>query len=124
MDTISSKDYESAVEKISLREPGQVLYEPDPAVFRAGLVRPLAVRLNAAQLDPDIAYLTSDILVDTPYAKAYQVEDWLPFNLKRLRSYLRQRGILSSRCKESGSPIRTEDTDSSLAPRARKGQIV
>jgi len=93
---------------VRLSEPQAYLYEPDPSILRAGLVRTLGLQLDAAQLDPDIAYLTSDRLVESPFAKAYQVEDWLPFNLKRLRSLLRQRGVKRVVVKKRGSPIRPE----------------
>jgi hypothetical protein len=93
---------------VRLSEPQAYLYEPDPSILRAGLVRTLGAHLDAAQLDPDIAYLTSQRLVETPFAKAYQVEDWLPFNLKRLRSLLRQRGVERVVVKKRGSPIQPE----------------
>jgi hypothetical protein len=93
---------------VRLSEPLDYLYEPDPAVLRAGLVRTLGEQLDAAQLDPDIAYLTSDRLVETPFARAYQVEEWLPFGLKRLRSTLRQRGVTRVVVKKRGSPLQPE----------------
>jgi SAM-dependent methyltransferase len=93
---------------LPLGEPRRYLYEPDPAILRAGLVRALGAQLDAAQLDPAIAYLTSDRLVETPFARAYTVEDWLPFNLKRLRSVLRQRGVERAVVKKRGSPIQPE----------------
>jgi hypothetical protein len=93
---------------VRLSEPRAYLYEPDPSILRAGLVRKLGAQLEAAQLDPDIAYLTSDQRLDTPFAQAYQVEDWLPFNLKRLRSLLRQRGVEQVVVKKRGSPIQPE----------------
>jgi SAM-dependent methyltransferase len=93
---------------VKLSEPQAYLYEPDPSVLRAGLVRMLGVQLKATQLDPDIAYLTGDLLLDTPFAKAYQVEEWLPFNLKRLRSLLRVRGVERAVVKKRGSPIQPE----------------
>jgi hypothetical protein len=91
-----------------LSEPQAYLYEPDPSVLRAGLVRMLGGQLEAAQLDPDIAYLTGERLVETPFAKAYRVEEWLPFNLKRLRSLLRGRGVERVVVKKRGSPIQPE----------------
>ena len=93
---------------VNLSEPLAYLYEPDPSILRAGLVRKLGAQLEAAQLDPDIAYLTGDQRLDTPFAKAYQVEDWLPFNLKRLRSHLRQRSVERVVVKKRGSPIQPE----------------
>ena len=110
---ISSQDEQArsltdAGPHLPLSEPLAFLYEPDPAVLRAGLVRSLGARLDAAQLDPDIAYLTADRLVETPFARAYAVEDWLPFNLKRLRFALRLRGVERAVVKKRGSPIQPE----------------
>ena len=44
--------------------PGQVLYEPDPALIRAGCLAWLCRRLHAHQFDPDIAYLAGDAVPD------------------------------------------------------------
>lgn len=89
--------------------PRGFLYEPDPAVLRAGLVRHLAATLEAAQLDPKIAYLTADDRRETPFARAWKVEEWLPFNLKRLRQVLRQRGVGKVTVKKRGSPLQPEE---------------
>jgi hypothetical protein len=91
-----------------LSEPMGWLYEPDPAIIRAGLVRTLGAELGATQLDPDIAFLTSDAHLDTPYARAWQIEDWMPFHRKRLRAYLRERGIGKVFVKKRGSPLDAE----------------
>ncbi len=88
-----------------MSEPRAWLYEPDPAVLRAGLVAALGARLDAAQLDPDIAYLTAGDYQSTPFARAWAVEDWFPFGLKKLRSYLRQRKIGRVTVKKRGSPL-------------------
>lgn len=91
-----------------LSEPRAYLYEPDPAVLRAGLVTDLGERLQAAQLDPSIAYLTADQFQPTPFARAWAVEDWFPFQLKRLRAYLRDRGVDRVVVKKRGSPLQPE----------------
>jgi hypothetical protein len=93
---------------VHLSEPLDYLYEPDPAILRAGLVRMLAAQLDAAQLDAEIAYLTGAQWVNTPFAQAYRVEDWLPFNLKRLRALLHQRRVERIVVKKRGSPIQPE----------------
>jgi len=92
----------------SLSRPLSYLYEPDPAILRAGLVTTLAAQLNAAQLDPTIAYLTSDVLIATPFARIWPIEDWMPFNLKKLRAYLRERNIGRVTVKKRGSPLEPE----------------
>lgn len=72
--------------------PRAYLLEPDPAVIRAHLVDTLAAHLDAAKLDPEIAYLTAGCPVQTPFATAYRVVEARPFSLKELRSRLRSLG--------------------------------
>lgn len=95
-------------EKLPLSEPKAYLYEPDPSILRAGLVAPLGMELAAAQLDPEIAYLTADRQSPTPFARSWQVLDWFPFQLKRLRAYLRERGVGQVVVKKRGSPLQPE----------------
>lgn len=92
----------------SIQDPLAYLYEPDAAVLRAGLVRDLAARLGAHQLDPDIAYLTAADKIGTPFARVWEIEAWFPFQLKRLRAYLRERGIGLVVVKKRGSPLQPE----------------
>ncbi|MDN3357175.1 SAM-dependent methyltransferase [Actinomadura sp. DC4] len=65
------------------------LYEPDGAVVRAHLVGEVAATIEGALADPRIAYITSDSLGVTPFARAYEIHDVLPFSVKRLRAALR-----------------------------------
>ena len=94
-----------------LSPPRATLYEPDPAIIRAGLLSEMAERLGVPlfRLDPQIAYLTGDTRVDSPWARVWPVLDWLPFNLKRLRAALRARGIGRVTVKKRGSPLQPED---------------
>ncbi len=91
--------------EIPIREPLAYLYEPDGAIIRAHLVEQLGRMLNAAKIDPDIAYLTTEQQQATPFARCYAVDDGFPFQLKRLRAYLRERGIGRVTIKKRGSPI-------------------
>lgn len=95
--------------RLPLREPDGYLYEPDPAVLRAGLVEMLGAELGAAQLDPEIAYLTASEQIETPFARVWPVTGWMPFQLKRLRAALRERGTGRVTVKKRGSPILPED---------------
>lgn len=88
--------------------PRAFLVEPDPAILRAGLVGNLGEELSAWQLDPSIAYLTTDQPARTPYGRTWPVLDWFPFQLKNLRAYLRQRGVGQLTVKKRGSPIDPE----------------
>jgi SAM-dependent methyltransferase len=90
---------------IAVTRPQAYLYEPDGAVIRAHLVEQLANVLGASKIDEDIAYLTATGVVPTSFARAFAVEDVLPFQLKRLRHYLRERQIGQVTIKKRGSPL-------------------
>jgi SAM-dependent methyltransferase len=94
---------------LPLGEPQEFLYEPDPAVIRAGLISELGNRLGALQLDADIAYLSAEQFSQGPFARVWEVENWFPFNVKRLREYLRERGVGEVTVKKRGSPLEPED---------------
>jgi SAM-dependent methyltransferase len=91
-----------------LAPPGAYLYEPDPAVIRAHVVGQLAEQLGAAQIDREIAYLTADRAIETPFARCWRVLEWLPWGLKRLRARLRALDAGSVTVKKRGSPLDTD----------------
>ena len=95
--------------KGKISKPQRFFYEPDPAVIRTGLIQQLMGVLDGAQVDPGIAYLTADKNITTPFARVWEVEDWFPFQLKRLRAYLRERHVGRVTVKKRGSPILPED---------------
>ena len=84
---------------------GAYLYEPDGAVIRAGLVGELADQVRGRLVDPTIAYVTADVLTPVPTATAYRVLDILPFGLKRLRTYLRERDVGRLTIKKRGTAV-------------------
>ena len=88
--------------------PLAYLYEPDPAILRAGLVANLGQRLEATQLDPTIAFLTSSRQTATPFARTYEVIDYLPFGRKRLQAALNSLNAGEVVLKKRGSPVDTE----------------
>ncbi len=111
-------------EVIPVGRPRAYLYEPDGAVIRAHLVEGLAQRLDAIKLDPDIAYLTADELTDTPFARAYAVESFMPFNLKRLRAHLRTLNVGRVVVKKRGSPIDPQDLIRRLRLRGERERVL
>ena len=84
---------------------GGYLYEPDGAVIRAGLVGEVAAQVRGRLVDATIAYVTSDTLVPVPSAMAYRVLDTMPFGLKRLRTYLRERDVGRLTIKKRGTAV-------------------
>ncbi|MBV9793318.1 MAG: class I SAM-dependent methyltransferase [Actinobacteria bacterium] len=78
---------------VPIREPGAFLYDPSPAVTRAGLVEDLARRLGAWKIDDQIAFLSTGTAEHTPFARTLQVLDSAPWNEKDFARRLRARGI-------------------------------
>ncbi|WP_433464653.1 class I SAM-dependent methyltransferase [Spirillospora sp. CA-128828] len=88
-----------------VRAWGRYLYEPDGAVIRAHLVGEVAGLVDGGLADPHIAYITSDELRPTPFAAAYEIEDVMPFSVKRLRAELRRREVGVLTVKKRGSAV-------------------
>ena len=100
---------------VPVTEPREYLLDPNPAVTRSGLVEDLARALFAsdnsddnpegspggnpvsggdvAKIDPQIAFLTLDRPVQTPFARTLRVLDSAPWNEKRFAKRLRELGI-------------------------------
>lgn len=97
-----------------LSTPRDWLLEPDAALLRAGLVEDAAAACDAYQLDATIAYLTADARPESPWVRAWRVRDWLPFHVKRLRAYLRERNIGTVTIKKRGSPLTPEQLTAQL----------
>lgn len=72
---------------------GSHLYEPDDAVIRAGLVTAVAAGVEGGLLDEHIAWVSSDQVFRTPFARTYRVVEEVPYREKGLRAALRARGI-------------------------------
>ncbi|MEO0563763.1 MAG: class I SAM-dependent methyltransferase, partial [Chloroflexota bacterium] len=93
---------------------GHWLCEPDPAIIRAGYVEHLASELGGQMLDQQIAYFTTEAKPNSPWVRAWEVQDWMPFHLKRLRAYLRARDVGRVTVKKRGSPLTPEGLTAKL----------
>ncbi|MEU6249337.1 class I SAM-dependent methyltransferase [Glycomyces sp. NPDC047010] len=92
-------------ERAEVGDVADYLYEPDGAVIRAGLVAELAEDLNAHMGSEDIAYLYGDQLTETPFARAWKVEEVWPLHPKKLKPLLAERGIGRLTIKQRGTGI-------------------
>jgi len=99
---------ESGAVAVAVTPVQNYLIEPDAAVIRAHLVQQLAAQLGATKIDETIAFLTAPTPPVTPLARTYAVEAAFPFQLKRLRAYLRERQIGHLIIKKRGSPLEVE----------------
>jgi hypothetical protein len=75
---------------------------------RAHLVAEVAAIVGGRLVDPSIAYVAADRYVDTPFARAYEIAEALPFSRKRLQQVLRARGVGRVTVKKRGSAVDTE----------------
>jgi hypothetical protein len=73
--------------------PGGFLLDPNPAITRAGLVQDLARTIGAWQIDPEIAFLSTDQPVVTPWARTLRVIASMPWRIKDVSAALRVHGI-------------------------------
>ncbi|MFG2818876.1 SAM-dependent methyltransferase [Kitasatospora sp. NPDC048365] len=95
---------------------GRYLYEPDGAVIRAHMVAEVAAQVEGRLIDPMIAYVTSDRLVPTPFAHAFELTDVLPYNVKKLKALLRERKVGTVVIKKRGMSITPEELRRQLKP--------
>lgn len=89
------------------------LYEPDPAVIRAGLVADLVHRefhaVGGRLLDEHIAYFCADAAVDSPLATGYRVLQVMPYKVKGLRRWVRETGVARLDIKKRGVDVTPEE---------------
>lgn len=120
-------DTETVVSERDLPDPvpvgaiGAYVYEPEPAVIRAGLVGVVASQVNGWLLDPAIAYICADEFVNTPLATAYHVIDEIPFAIKKMRAELQSRGYSNVVVKKRGVAVDPEQLRSSLRLKGSNG---
>ncbi|OAH16272.1 23S rRNA methyluridine methyltransferase [Streptomyces jeddahensis] len=108
----------------AVRPVGRYLYEPDGAVIRAHLVAEVAEDVGGGLIDETIAYVTADELRPTPYAAAYDITDQLPFNVKRLKALLRERGVGILTVKKRGSAVEPEELRRKVRPQGPNSATV
>ena len=108
-----------ACDALPLSAPRAWLLEPDPAVIRAHLVPQVAALTQAVQITPGIAYLTAETSIPTPFATAYRILDWLPYQEKAVRARLRQLGRRVEVVKKRDVPLEPEQVRKALLDKDR-----
>jgi len=78
---------------VPIAEPGAFLFDPSPAVTRAGLVEDLARLLGAWKIDPAIAFLSDDREHRSPFARTLRVLESAPWHERDFARRLRELGI-------------------------------
>lgn len=84
------------------------LYDPDPAVVRAGLVDLCAERLGLKRLDSAEEYLTGETRVDSPFVTPFEVLAEFPNNERALRRHLQDAAYGAYEIKCRHLPVQAE----------------
>ena len=87
---------------------GTFLFDPDPAVVRAGLVDAVAEKLGLARLDAAEEYLTGSDPVASSFVTPFRVLDELPNNDRQLRGYFRDHPAATVEIKCRHIPVQAE----------------
>ena len=98
-----SAEGDSADETVG--ELGEYVLEPDGSVIRARLIGDLARQLGARMLHPQIAYLTADDAVVSPFTTCFRVVETFSLDERTIKRELKQRGIGTIEIKKRGVDI-------------------
>lgn len=93
---------------------GDYIYEPDPAIIRAGLVAQTGLRLGLGQLDPHIAYLSGPSLIQSSLVTGYAIQAVLPLKIKKINHYLKSHGLGRANVKQRGTGLSPEKIQTQL----------
>ncbi|MGJ9520320.1 THUMP-like domain-containing protein [Actinotignum sp. GS-2025c] len=80
------------------------LYEPDPALMRAGGLDQVCSDFDLAPISPGLAYLSGDA-VASPLLARFKILDVLPLHAKTVATELRKRGVVRAEIKKRGTDI-------------------
>ena len=89
----------------NVRELGEYIYEPDNSVVRSHLISVLASDLKLGLVSPEIAYLTGDAELESPWLRGFKVLENLTFDRKKLKARLQELGIGILEIKKRGSDV-------------------
>ncbi|TWU14181.1 RNA cap guanine-N2 methyltransferase [Symmachiella macrocystis] len=103
--SLTGNDLEVFAEQSPL---GGYLFDPDPAVVRAGLIDLAATELGLARLDDAEEYLTGEQPIQSPFVRGFEVLADLPNNDKEIRRYFRQADFGQVEIKCRHIPIQAE----------------
>jgi hypothetical protein len=101
-------------------DPGAWVYDPDPSLGRAGLLDAFAIAHGLSRCGPGIDFVTGSVRVASPFLAAFEVEEVLRLDLKRLRRLVAERGLGPLEIKTKGLDLRPEAVRDHLKPRGER----
>jgi SAM-dependent methyltransferase len=111
---------DAAPDDCSVKALGDYLYEPDPAIIRAGLVKQAGTQLGLWPVDEKIAYLSGNAARQSPLMTGYQIEARLPLKMKQINRYLKNQHIARVNVKQRGTGLKPKSVLAQLKP-AKEG---
>jgi hypothetical protein len=93
------------------------VYDPDPALIRAGLLDSFAAAHGLGRIAGDVDYLTGDRFVATPFLAAFQVRSIHSLDLRRLKRMVAEQALGPLEIKLRGLDLKPETIRAQLRPR-------
>ena len=82
--------------------------------MRAGLVGAVTAEVGGAEAEPGLGLVSSERAAQLPFARGYRVVEAMPYNVKALRGWLRERGVTGLTIKKRGMRIDDDQLRRSL----------
>ncbi|MAW60406.1 MAG: hypothetical protein CMJ94_06180 [Planctomycetes bacterium] len=99
-------------------EIGAHIYDPDPALIRAGLLGAFAEEHGLRTIDPEIAYLTGDQVVDSPFLSGLKVLGQESLDPRKMRKLLREFKVGTLRIRKRGIAERPGALEQRFLPKS------
>ncbi len=109
---------------VGVRTLGEFMYEPDGAVIRARLIGDLGRQIGAGMASDGIAWLTSDVAIDTPFASRFRVKECIPYDVKALKRLVKAHGIGTLEIKKRGIDVDPAVLRKTLAPKGKNAATI
>jgi hypothetical protein len=98
-------------------ELGAFVFDPDPALVHAGLLGAFAAEHGLHVLDPEIAYLSGEEAVETPFLDAFRVLAVEALDPRKMRKVLREHEVGSLQIRKRGIAERPQTLEQRLLPK-------
>ena len=109
---------------LSISEIKQYLFEPDPAIIRAHLLKEIAQIIGFQLFDSHLALLTGDYSAFSVYGKFFKVITYFNFNIKKLKKYLKGNAIGKLTIKTRGYSESVESFRKKLKLKGKNSSIL
>lgn len=89
-------------------KPGRFLYEPDPAIIKAGLSTFYAEKANLSMLNYGTDYMTGDTDITDYPGKRFRIMQTLPYKPRVVKKYLQEQNLTGVHIHKRDFPLQPE----------------